>query len=138
MNVFFDSSAWAKRYLDEDGSEKVEKLCSRAAKVTLSILCVPELISAFSRLRREEKIDEEQFELLKNRLLREIRDVHLINLTPEVIFHAVELLQEYELRTLDALHIACAVTADISLFVTADKRQMAAAEGLNLNAEWAG
>ena len=31
MKVFFDSSAFAKRYIEEPGSDTVENLCAQAA-----------------------------------------------------------------------------------------------------------
>ena len=134
MNVFFDSSAWAKRYIEESGSGQVEEISLKADAVTLCILCVPEIISAFSRLRRENKLSEDQFIQLKNVFLTEIRDIEMINITSGVIAQSVDLLQNYPSRTLDALHIACARTGEIDLFVTSDRRQMDAAEASGLTA----
>ena len=132
MNIFFDSSAWAKRYIEEEGSRTVEELCFEAEQITLSILCIPEVVSAFSRLMREEKISKKQFKQLKGHLFREIKDLQLVQITEDVIQNAVTLLQTYPLRTLDALHIACALSVKIDLFVTADRKQMEAARALNL------
>ena len=130
MKVFFDSSALAKRYLEETGSEEVEKICFKAEAVILSILCVPEIISAFARLRRENKLSIQQFTELKRVFLVEIEDTQLINISSVIIKHSVELLEQYSVRTLDALHIACAGAVEVDLFVTADRRQMDAANAL--------
>ncbi len=132
MNIFFDSSAWAKRYIEEKGSDVIESLCQQADQITLSVLCIPEIISAFARLRREAKLSEDQYLQLKEVLFDEIRDVRLINLTHEVLHDSVKLLEKYNLRTLDALHIACALSVPIDLFVTADRKQKVAAEGRGL------
>ena len=136
MNIFFDSSAWAKRYLEEPGSSQAEEIGLKADAITLSILCVPELISAFTRLRREKKISADQFVQLKNIFFAEIKDIKLINITPAIITQSVDLLQQYTLRTLDALHIACAQAAEVDLFVTADRRQMDASEASGLAARY--
>ena len=53
MRVFFDPSALAKRYVDEAGAAEVLDWCDRAGELALAVTAVPELISAFSRLRRE-------------------------------------------------------------------------------------
>ncbi len=42
MKTFLDSSAFAKRFVDEDGSDKVEDTCAQATELGLSVLCVPE------------------------------------------------------------------------------------------------
>ena len=52
MKVFLDTSAFAKRYVGENGSDKVAVLCQRADSLIVSVMCLPELISALSRLVR--------------------------------------------------------------------------------------
>ena len=73
MIVFFDTSSWVKRYVDETGSDEVEKICSKADEIILSILCVPETISSFSRLLREKKITQSLFFDLKKLLLKKLK-----------------------------------------------------------------
>ena len=136
MIVFFDISSWVKRYVDETGSDEVEKICSKADEIILSILCVPETISSFSRLLREKKITQSLFFDLKKAFIEEIEDVNFINITPDVINRAVELLQQHPLRTLDALHISCAVNATIDLFVTSDLKQGNAAKAIGLDVKY--
>ncbi len=45
MKILFDSSAFAKRYVLEDGSETVDHLLQRASQLALSTILVPEIIS---------------------------------------------------------------------------------------------
>ena len=136
MKVFLDSSAWAKRYIEEPGSAQVEDICLKAEDVNLSILCLPEIISAFCRLRREKRISESQFRLLKRTFFAEIQDIRFINITPKIITQSLMLLEKYPLRTLDALQIACAKAAHIDLFVTADRQQGRAAEKSGLKTQY--
>jgi predicted nucleic acid-binding protein len=49
VKTFFDSSAFAKRYIEESGSQNVDALCQEAGEVGLSVLCVPEIVSALNR-----------------------------------------------------------------------------------------
>ncbi|MBD3224364.1 MAG: PIN domain-containing protein [Caldithrix sp.] len=136
MNLFFDSSAWAKRYIEESGSDRVEDFCRQAHSVSLSILCVPEVISAFARLKRQNMITRAQFDQAKKALFKEIEDIRLINITPDVISHSVTLLQRYHLRTLDALHLACAAESNMDHFITSDIRQKEAATQYGFDVIW--
>jgi predicted nucleic acid-binding protein len=135
MNIFFDSSAWAKRYIAEKGSDEIESICLKAENVTLSILCIPEIISAFTRLKREGKVTLNQYKQLQKSLYKDIEDVRLINISLEIISYAVNLIKKYPLRTLDALHIACAKFGKVDLFITSDYRQSEAAKGIDLQVE---
>lgn len=137
MRLFLDSSALAKRYVRESGTDMVQALLSAADEVILSVLAVPELISAFNRLRREKKISRKQYLSLKNNLAGDIAQATVIDLTPAVIEHAVRSLEEFPLRTLDALHIGAAITSSADLFVSADLRQCESARALHLKVELA-
>lgn len=48
MKIFLDSSTFAKRFVDEPESQKVEDLCSQAMELGLSVICVPEIMSALN------------------------------------------------------------------------------------------
>ncbi len=74
MRVYFDSSAFAKRYIDETGTETVLAWCERASELALSVIAVPELISAFCRLQREGRLTDAQYQIIKRALMLDIAD----------------------------------------------------------------
>jgi predicted nucleic acid-binding protein len=132
MRIFFDSSAFAKRYVSEEGTDAVVQWCDRAAEIALSGIALPELISAFCRLRRESKISEAQYQQLKDSLLADIEDAAICDLTPIVLAHSIASLERNTLRGMDAIHIGSAVAMQADLFVSADTRQCAAAAAAGL------
>lgn len=50
MRVFFDTSAFVKRYIYEAGTDSVLEWCDRATEIGLSGIALPEIVSAFYRL----------------------------------------------------------------------------------------
>ncbi|MBN1684028.1 MAG: type II toxin-antitoxin system VapC family toxin [Gammaproteobacteria bacterium] len=132
MRIFFDTSAFAKRFIEEKGSEQVIELCDKASELGLSIICLPELISATCRLKREKKISMAHFRLIKKALLKEIEEISICQLTETVIAKSIQALENNGLRAMDAIHIACALTWQAELFVSADKPQIQAAKNLGL------
>jgi len=132
MKVFFDSSAFAKRYIVEPGSDKVEKICSQSAMLGVSSICLPEIISALSRLRRQSVITKSQYETAKQALLKDLEDALICNITPSVIKQSIDILESGEVRTLDALHVACALEFEAETFVSSDVQQLSAANKAGL------
>jgi predicted nucleic acid-binding protein len=132
MCIFFDSSAFAKRYVAEEGRDAVVQWCDRAAEIALSGIALPELISAFCRLRRESNISEAQYQQLKDSLLADIEDAAICDLTPIVLAHSIASLERNTLRGMDAIHIGSAVAMQADLFVSGDARQCAAAAAVGL------
>lgn len=132
MKTFFDSSAFAKRFVEEKGSAVVEEICINTTSLALSIICVPEIISGLNRQLREKNIKRSDYNIAKARLLEEIEDIIILNITPGVISKSTELLETNALRAMDALHIACAIEWKPDVFVTSDMRQTEAAKKAGL------
>ena len=132
MRTFFDSSAYAKRYVEEPGSQAVDTLCMAATELALSIVCLPEIISALNRRVRDRALSPRHYEEAKEHLSADVRDVVIVNLTPSVLSTCTAILEASPVRAMDALHVACAVQWGAELFVSADKRQISAAKKAGL------
>ena len=135
MNVFLDSSALAKRYVQEPGSDRVEEILFGASSLGVSMICLSEVISALCRRRRERRLSQQQYLRAKRALFQDLEDSSLIGVTEAVVAHAVELLERWPLRSSDSLQVASAAEWSADLFVSADERQCAAARGYGLQVE---
>jgi len=135
MRAFFDTSALVKNYVRESGSEAVHAQIEQADEVLLSVLAVPEALSTFNRLRRERKLDGDRYAQLKRTLAADVADASVVALSPAVLAKAVECLEQAPLRASDAIHVASAVEAMADRFVSADRRQCAAARAMGLVVE---
>jgi predicted nucleic acid-binding protein len=138
MKLVVDSSAFAKRYVQEDGSEDMDLLLQRASELALCIILVPEIISGLNRRLREGFLSTRDYRRAKMQLLEDVHDATVIQITPSVISHSVKLLENNVLRALDAFHVACALEWQADLFVTADNRQLIAAKNAGLLSEFIG
>jgi predicted nucleic acid-binding protein len=132
MRVFFDASAFAKRYVHEAGTTEVLAWCDRASELVLAVIAVPELISAFRRLLREGRVTDAQYAQLKADLRADLADAVVVDTSPQVVQKAVEALETTTLRAMDAIHVGAAVVCTADRFVSADARQCAAATHFGL------
>ena len=132
MKTFFDSSAFAKRYIEEEGTGAVEQLCGEASVLALSVICVPEIISALNRRVREGSLSRNQYREAKACLSAEVADATIVNLVPAVVADAIRVLETNAVRAMDALHVACALQWKAELFVSSDERQLSAARKAQL------
>ena len=138
MKLAIDSSSLAKRYVQEYGSEKTDRLLQHASELALCIILVPEIVSALNRRLRERLITIRDYRKAKQQLLDDVHDATVLQVTPAVISHAVKLLEKNVLRAMDALHVACALEWQADLFITSDKRQFIAAKSAGLETEYVG
>jgi len=128
LRIFLDTSAFAKLYVQELGSQKVVDLLADADEIAVSVICLPELISTLSRLVRENNLKLEEFLKIKSKALADLEDALIVQLGSSVLLDSILLLESNPLRAMDAIHIACAKAIEVELFVSADHRQLAAAK----------
>lgn len=132
MKLFFDTSTFIKRYVEESGSDAVESLCSAADDVAVSILLPIEVLATFARLKREKKLTSADYKRIKDELFNDLRDIIIISLTPAIVNNSVNAIEVSSLKALDAIHIGCALEYKPDLFISSDRQQMSAAHKMGL------
>lgn len=138
MKLAIDSSSLAKRYVQEAGSEKLDRLLESASELAFCVILVPEIVSGLNRRLREQVLTIADYRAVKKQLLEDLRDATVLQITPSVVSRSVKLLEGHVLRALDALHVACALEWQADLFVTSDKRQFMASKNTGLRSEYIG
>ncbi len=135
MNLFLDSSALAKRYVEETGSQRLQELLDAASSLGVAVIATTEVVSALCRRRREGSLTRAQYEQAKRALFEDIAGASVVGLDEKVVARAIDLLERWPLRSSDSLHVACAAEWSCDLFVTADERQSRAARKHGLRVE---
>jgi predicted nucleic acid-binding protein len=138
VKLAVDSSSFAKRYVQEVGSDKLERLLQSASELALCIILVPEIVSGLNRRLRERALIINDYRAARRQLLDDVRDTTILQITPAVISRSVKLLENNILRAMDSLHVACALEWEADLFVTSDRRQLVAAMNSGLRTEYIG
>jgi predicted nucleic acid-binding protein len=133
---YLDASALVKRYVAEPGAEPVRALLSGGLLATARITEV-EVASALARRCREGFLAPPERERALVALRRDLAQLFVVELSPEVVSRGVALLSRLPLRAADAVQLAsCLELRDRlevpCLFVCCDERLLAAArqEGL--------
>ena len=135
--VYFDTSALAKWYLNEAHSEEVEKFLLEHGPVAISDLTRVEMRSLLGRHRREKQIDARMESKVFATFSEDIRRRHLVcHPLPEGVaagaLNLLSLLSEYPLRTLDALHLVIAQEIGADRLATSDRVMAICARDLGM------
>lgn len=138
--AYFDTSILVKRYVKEEGSTTARRLLQRYRFLSSAVAPV-EVWSALSRRRTAGELTPRDFLAIRSRLHKDRGYWELVEVGAIILSQAEELVQKTGLRTLDALHVASALTFQAASgltipFITADVRQRDAAEILALNLIW--
>ncbi len=135
--IYLDTSALAKWYLNEIGSDEVEAYLLREAPVAISTLTVVEMRCLLARRRRVAEIDPMlemrifatfEEDMRAGHLVRHPVEDAMVGAAPGLIAAAAD----HPLRSLDALHLAIAIGLGATTVATADRVMAGAAESLDL------
>lgn len=133
MTIYIDTSALAKRYLAEKGSDAFDAfLIAQPDECVISPLVATELESVVQRLLRQRLIDKGYAEQVRQDFAADLRGaLWAMRPFPSAgLARAADLMRTLAapLATLDALHLASAVELECSAIATGD-RQLATAAG---------
>ena len=117
--VYFDSSAFVKLVVVEDGSDLAEALRDGASEVASSEIAYVEVRAALAAALRGRRLDRSAFSRAKRRW-EELWDATMwIAPTTELLVHAGDLAERHSLRGSDAIHLATALALADDLPVVA-------------------
>jgi len=136
--IYFDTSALAKWYLNEERSQDVERYIQEHGPVGISDLTVLEIRCLLARRRREGNIDPKMESRIFATFQEDIRQHFLVcHPFPEgLTAGAVNLVSDHldlPLRTLEALHLVIAKEIQADKLATADRIMVAAAKAMGLS-----
>jgi len=136
LKIFLDTSALAKRYIQEPGSEELEDLFFTAATdVFVSTLVFPEFAAALGRKIRYQEIAAEVAANAMKEFEQDWYNLFIkIDLTDTIASSASSLALKYPLKGADAVHLATAISAKTALFVVSDKQLLKVSGELDLKA----
>ena len=135
--VYLDTSALAKWYLNEIGSEHFVAYLQGLDLAVVSSLTRTEMRSLLARRRRMGEIDGALESLLFAAFLDDIAAgaLSLVPVADAMFDEAAQLIARYPehpLRTLDALHLAVARHAEVDALASADGVMADAAQAMGL------
>jgi predicted nucleic acid-binding protein len=140
--AYFDSSAVVKVYVQENGRATVLRLL-RLHEVVVSAVLPVEIRGALRRRAEENAIESSRLSGALSQLAADREQWNVLAVSTEILARAEEIVANYAVRTLDAIHIASAKEFAERLqsrvpFISADHRQVVAAAAVGLTVQQIG
>jgi predicted nucleic acid-binding protein len=134
LKVLLDTSALAKRYVQEPGSDELEELFrTTATEVFICSLALPEFAAALGRKVRNKEVPKKDASLASAEFEEDWNGLFKkIPLTENLADSAASLAIQYPLKGGDSVHLAAALAADVDLFVTSDQQLIKTSRKLGL------
>jgi predicted nucleic acid-binding protein len=119
--TYVDTSSLLKLVIEEEGSDRAALIWD-AADVLASVgLIVVEARAALAAAERGGRLTGPQHQEAKHEVAALIGDLHLVEVTGDLIAAAADLAEGEGLRGYDAVHLAGALLVEASLLTSADE-----------------
>lgn len=127
MTTYVDSSALLKLYVDEADSDIAEQLLAADPVLVTSWISLVEVRRNLARL-----VEPHELTGLRRRFERDLDELALVSVDQVVCESAAEIGEQLGVRSLDAIHLACARRLQVPglSFLTFDLRQAQGARSL--------
>ena len=140
MKAYIDTNVLVKRYVSEPGSDALDSfLMTAQPDLIASELIRLELVSTFGRKCREGRFTSADLDKLQIQADADLLSgrIELVSLRGDLIQRALGLMRRLvqPLATLDAIHLASALTQRVDVFMTNDQQLTRAATEAGL-ATW--
>ncbi len=133
---YFDSSALIKHYIEEDGSDQVDRLFAAKHPLITSALTYAEMYAVLHRLRRANAMSGSVLQRLCVAVEDDWQEFSVVEFHEEIRQKIPVLCKAFPLRGCDAVHLASALSiADRGArlqFICADRKLLNAAQDAGL------
>jgi len=110
MNLYIDTSALLKLFIQETYSDDIRRLVESADLVATGLITRAETAAGINRLTRMNLVTPAECETVLSNFRKEWGDYHRILVTEQIVIRADFLTGQYSLRGYDSVHLACALT----------------------------
>ena len=148
MKIYLDSSAIVKRYVLEEGTEKVEdayfEVLNGAATLHFSVWNVGEVLGAFDAYSRRKWLDVEDYKAVRESFIAETARLiklgiaKVVPVRSKLLAQSWFLVEKYHIYQADALQIVSAKDIGTDQLLSGDQRLVEASKKEELNATYLG
>jgi uncharacterized protein len=135
--IYFDSSALIKRYIEEEGSDKVNALLEERSIAAASRLAYPEILAAITRRHKAGEIEIGDLERIKKAFKDDWMSLAVVEVHNEVFQFIDGVIAKHALKGADSIHLSTALwlkkaTKGDVVFVSSDLELLKAAKSEKL------
>lgn len=133
MITYVDTSTLIKLIVEEEGSDRAALIWESAEVLASVRLVVVEARAALAAATRDNRLSTDQLHSARTQLSGFLEDLHLVEVTEELIEDAARFAETEALRVYDAVHLAAALFVGATVLTSADRSLCGAAQAQGMH-----
>ncbi len=121
MKAFIDTSSLFKKYIEEMGSKEFDELLNKILEIIVSPVTLLEMNSVIERRVRDKSLSKKEALWIRKEINIDFKFFSKVQYNKNLEQKGLELIQKYQLKTLDSLQLASGYLSKADIFITSDK-----------------
>ena len=128
MRALIDTSSLLKKYVMEKGTKDFNAILNNITEIILAPVTILEVHSALERRLQENTIKPEDAAWIEKEFNFDYNFFGIVPWNEELMDESIKVIRRYQLKTLDGIQLSTAIKAEVTVFITSDKRLYTAAQ----------
>jgi len=122
LRVFIDTSSLFKKYVEEKGSGKLQKILINVTEIVISPITLLEVNSILERRLREKTLKNEDAAWILKEFKTDFNYFGVAEWNNNLEKESIKLIRKYQLKVLDGIQLASGIISSSKIFITSDKK----------------
>jgi len=109
MRAFIDTSSLLKKYIEENGSKKLEELLGSVSEIIIAPITILEVNSILERRLKEKSINSLDAKWIEKEFLRDYDYFGIIEFNDNLVRECIRVVRRYQLKVLDGIQLSSAI-----------------------------
>ena len=128
MRALIDTSSLLKKYVLEKGTKDFNAILNNISEIILAPVTILEVHSALERRLQENTIEPDDAKWIEKEFNFDYNFFGIVPWNEELMDESIKVIRKHHLKTLDGIQLSAGIKAEVSIFITSDKRLYAAAK----------
>jgi len=128
MRAFIDTSSLFKKYIEENGSKKLEDFLKLVSEIIIAPVTILEVNSILGRRLKEKSLNPLDAKWIEKEFLHDYDYFGVVEFNDNLVRECIRVIRKHQLKVLDGIQLSSAVLSKPALFIVSDIRLFEAAK----------
>ena len=121
MRAFIDTSSLFKKYVDEEGADKFDRLLQSVTEIIIAPITLLEINSIIERRLREKTLSAADAKWVEKEFMFDLNFYGVVEFNEKLNSECIRVIRKYRMKVLDGIQLSSAIIAKPDVFITSDK-----------------
>ena len=121
MRAFIDTSSLFKKYVDEEGADKFERLLQTVTEIIIAPITLLEINSIIERRLRKKTLSAADAKWVEKEFMFDLNFYGVVEFNEKLISECIRVIRKHQMKVLDGIQLSSVIITRPDVFIVSDK-----------------